>query len=267
MAVRIVHASKDEYGRYSRGEAGDQNGQEVCQRDWYSRPWNVVCRPKYDFIASYTANIATVLAASPAIGYDQSERLTLYKACSMIDWDINRVWELQPCECDCSSFIAVVLRFAGIEIPENVWTGNLEYYLQQSGYYELKYDNNLLYYDQYIRAGDILLNRTHHVAIAITNGSKATMSVLYPAFVNVSTFLQVRTSPEIRQDNEFLRRLQHPASARYARRDLRGGRRLGQAAGYRRVGIFKIPDEVQDRWTIRHLWNCRRRTGSRHISP
>ena len=73
MAVRIVHASKDEYGNYSRGTAGDQTGQEVCQRDWYNRPWDVIARPKYDYIARYTATVAAILAASPAIGYDQGE--------------------------------------------------------------------------------------------------------------------------------------------------------------------------------------------------
>ena len=203
MAVRIVHASKDEYGNYSRGIAGDQTGQEVAQRDWYSRPWDVVARPKYDDIATYTAAIATTLAASPAIGYDQSERLTLYRACARINWDINRIFELEPCECDCSSFIAVVLRFAGIEIPENVWTGNLEYYLKQSGYYDLYYGAELRHTDKYLRAGDILINRTHHTAIAITNGANATINVMYTALVNVASYLQVRTSPEIKPDNEY----------------------------------------------------------------
>ena len=204
MSVRIVHASKDEYGKYSRGAAGDQTGREVEQRDWYNRPWDVVARPVYDYIATCIANVATVLAASPAIGYDQNERLTLYRACSRINWDISRIGELSPCECDCSSFIAVVLRFCGIEIPENVWTGNLEYYLGASGYFELRYEPELIRSDKYIRAGDILLNRVHHVAIAITNGDKATLSVRYAAYVNVSTYLQVRSSPEIRKDNEYM---------------------------------------------------------------
>ena len=204
MSVQIVHASRDEFGRYSGGQAGDQSGQEVVQRSWYSRPWDVIARPKYEFIAAYTANAALMLAASPAIGYDQNERLTLYRACSRIGWDLSRLSELQPCECDCSSFIAVVCRFAGIEIPENVWTGNLEYYLSHTGYYDLKFDNELLYSDKYIRAGDILINRAHHTAIAVTNGEKASMNVLYPATVAVSTYLQVRTSPEIRPDNEYM---------------------------------------------------------------
>ena len=202
MGVRIVHASKDEYGNYSRGTAGDQTGQEVCQRNWYDRPWDVVARPKYDYIARYTATIAAILATSPAIGYDQGDRLSLYKACSLIGWDINRINELIPCECDCSSFIAVVLRFAGIEIPDNVWTGNLEYYLSLSGFYTLIYEQGIRKSDRQLRAGDILINRVHHVAIAITNGSEATLDVMYTAFVNVSTYLQVRTSPEI-SDNEY----------------------------------------------------------------
>lgn len=202
MAVRIVHASRDEYGNYSRGNAGDQTGQEVCQRDWYNRPWDVIARPKYDYVARYTAAVAAILAASPAIGYDQTERLTLWKACSLIGWDINRIGELQPCECDCSSFIAVVLQFAGIEIPQNVWTGNLEYYLSLSGYYTLIYEQRIRTSDRQLRAGDILLNRVHHVAMAITNGTEATLDVMYTAYVNVNSFLQVRTSPEI-SDNEY----------------------------------------------------------------
>lgn len=204
MGAELVYASKDEYGRYSGGQAGDQTGREVIISKWYSRPWDYILRPKSQIVAAVIAETARKIAASPAVGYDQSQRVTLYRACNNIGWDAGRIADLVPCECDCSSLIAVLLRFAGIEVPETIWTGNMDYYLLQTGYFEMLHTSEYLDNDDKLRAGDILVNRVHHAAVVVRSGAKATIDVFYQARVVVSDYLQVRTSPEVKQDNEYM---------------------------------------------------------------
>lgn len=203
MAANIVYASKDEYGRYSGGAAGDQSGQEVVIGKWYSRPWDLLLRPLNQSIAAVIAEAARKIAASPAVGYDQGQRTSLYRACNNIGWDLKRIGELQPCECDCSSLVAVLLRFAGIEVPETIWTGNMQYYIMQTGYFKTITAGSYLDDDEKLRKGDILVNIVHHAAIVVSDGDQATIDVFYTARVVVSDYLQVRTSPEVKQDNEY----------------------------------------------------------------
>ena len=46
MAIRIGHASIDENGKITGGASGDQNGKEVCIRNWYNGGWEFLARPK-----------------------------------------------------------------------------------------------------------------------------------------------------------------------------------------------------------------------------
>ena len=39
MAVRIAHASINEYGSTKNGQQGDQNAKEVTIRNFYSKGW------------------------------------------------------------------------------------------------------------------------------------------------------------------------------------------------------------------------------------
>ena len=55
MSVKIGHASIDENGKASGGAAGDQTGKEVVTRNWYSKPWNVMLRPKSATVAELSA--------------------------------------------------------------------------------------------------------------------------------------------------------------------------------------------------------------------
>lgn len=195
--VEIVNAAHDENGRYTGGAAGDQSGSEVLRRNWYNRPWNIIMRPKHAAVGAQLANIAIILAASPNIGYDQSERTTLYKECSRIGWQISRINEIRPCECDCSSLIPVILRFAGIEIPETVWTGNLYEKLLDTGNFTPITDSACLSSSHGLRAGDILINTRYHAAIVVTSDPDAPIPAWYTAVVSVNDYLQIRTAPAV----------------------------------------------------------------------
>ena len=195
--VRLAQASKDENGRYTNGKAGDQTGSELNIRTWYNRPWDAVLRPISVDLGKQIAHVAQILVKNNRIGYDQHQRTTAYDQCSKINWDINRINEIGLCECDCSSLIAVILKFCGISIPKTAYTGNLTSYLMQTGKFICLREPKYLNGDQYLREGDIVLNTAHHVAICLDNGEKTVVApfVAYAAQVNVNTYLNVRTGP------------------------------------------------------------------------
>lgn len=196
MAVRIAQASKDENGRYTNGQAGNQSGSELNIRTWYNRPWDTVIRANSLDLSNRIADVAQRLVKCTKIGYDQYQRTTLYDQCEKIGWDISKIDQIQACECDCSSLMAVVLRFCGVSIPKTVYTGNLTAYCMQTGMFICLRDSKYLTGDQYLRKGDLVLNTAHHVAVCLDNGQNATEAfVAYAARVNVNTYLNVRTSP------------------------------------------------------------------------
>lgn len=197
MAVEIVNAAHDELGHYTGGAAGDQTGQEVVRRSWYNRPWDLIARPKHKHVANAIAAVAAALADNPNVGYDQGNRISLYKECERIGWKTERMREILPCECDCSSLIPVVLRFCGIEIPETTWTGNLFYYLETTGCFDFISDPALLTQSTGLMAGDILINSRYHAAIVVSSGSDAPTPAWYTAVVTASDYLQVRTAPAV----------------------------------------------------------------------
>ncbi len=199
MAVRLAQASHDERGAYSGGQAGNQSGDELNIRTWYSRPWDTILRAYDPQLGAMIAYVAQTLVRCLLIGYDQilTQRTSLHDQCERIGWDINRIGEIQPCECDCSSLIAVILRFCGISIPKSINTSGMTAALQATGLFEVLRDPKYLTSGDYLRKGDIVLNTWHHVAICLDNGSKAVPVAFSPylATVNVQTHLKVRTGP------------------------------------------------------------------------
>jgi hypothetical protein len=195
--VRLAQASKDENGRYADGKAGNQTGSELNIRAWYNRPWDTVLRPISVDLGKQIAHVAQILVKNNRIGYDQHQRTTAYDQCSKINWDINKINKIEPCECDCSSLIAVILKFCGISIPKTVYTGNLTSYLMRTGKFLCLRESKYLIGDRYLREGDIVLNTTHHVAVCLDNGEKTVAApfVSYAAQVNVNTYLNVRIGP------------------------------------------------------------------------
>jgi hypothetical protein len=169
--IKIGQASRDERGKYSGGEAGDQDGQEVAIRSWYNRPWNKVLRPKNPAIAGRIAAAMEDACKNDDIGYDQYERTTLYDLCKANGWNIKAV--NRPCETDCSALVAVCVNAAGVRVSGSIYTGNESAALLRTGEFELLDAPKYLMTDEYLRRGDILLYEFHHTAIALENGSKS----------------------------------------------------------------------------------------------
>lgn len=200
MAVRLAQASHDENGAYHNGLPGNQSGDELNIRAWYNRPWDTIIRPIDRNLAKRIADTAQRLVRCVRIGYDMNltDRLTLYGQCEQIGWDITRINEIMPCECDCSALVTVVLRFNGISIYKGMNTSGLTAALQPTGLFEILRDEKYLTGDAYLMQGDIVLNTWHHVAICLDNGSRITNRVQvdpYWVMTAVNSCLQVRTGP------------------------------------------------------------------------
>lgn len=171
MAVKIGHASIDERGKASGGVAGDQTGREVCTREWYNKNWISVIRAKDSKIAEKIAKAMEAACANDKIGYDQSQRTTLYTEAKAKDWDISKI--TKACETDCSALVAVCVNAAGVAVSKDIYTGNEESALKNTGKFEVLKESKYLTSDAYLKRGDILLSNGH-TAVALSNGSKAT---------------------------------------------------------------------------------------------
>ncbi len=108
----IVHSSISERGTNGwdgKAVAGDQTGKEVCTRKWYSKPWDCVLRYPDITISAQARDIAIKLANCNLVGYDQSQRNTLYKELEKNGWDVDKyIASGVKTECDCSSFVYAV---------------------------------------------------------------------------------------------------------------------------------------------------------------
>lgn len=175
MAVKIGHASCDEFSRAAGGQAGDQTGKEVCIRDWYAGKWNVVLRPKSAEIANRMARFCEDICNNPKIGYDQYQRNTLRAAAQMAGWDGTKI--TVACETDCSAFMTVCAEAAGVKVAyaygnaPTTWT--MRNAFVGTGAFEALTDSKYVNSDRYLRRGDILVRESGHTAMVLSNGSEA----------------------------------------------------------------------------------------------
>lgn len=181
MPIKIGHASIDERGKVSGGTAGDFNGREVCIREWYSKPWTVVLRPKDAAVAEKMAKACEAACANAKIGYDQGQRNTLHTRAKAADYDLAKI--STPCECDCSSLMTVCAIAGGVSALE--YTGNapttrtMQAKFTATGAFEALTDSKYLTTDKYLRRGDILLKPSSHTAMALEDGAGAASTSTY----------------------------------------------------------------------------------------
>ena len=182
--VKISNCGHDERGKYAGGKAGDQTGTEYQIMDWYNRPWLCVLRFEDQKIASMIADMAKKAALNDLIGYDQgtagnsNDRYTFWQHLKASNYDPAQI--TIACESDCSASTAAIVKGAGYRLNNAklkavsiyLTTRNMRQALKNAGAKVLT-DKKYLTSGDYLKAGDILLNDNHHVAIAVTSGSKA----------------------------------------------------------------------------------------------
>lgn len=203
--VALGMAAKDERGGYSGGQAGDQSGREVyILETWYYQNWTSVLRPTDPELAEKIAQAMEAACENPNIGYDQSQRNTLYTQAKMVNLNLSRI--TSPCECDCSSLVSICCICAGL--PENLFfsggnmctTWTLEDACLKTGKFVNLTDSKYTTQKNYLQRGDILLNRDQHVVVVLGNGKNADTptssqtSMLYKVKVDVNV-LNVRAFP------------------------------------------------------------------------
>ena len=172
MSVLIGHASIDENGNAKGGAAGDQTGKEVCTRSWYDKSWDKLIRPKNSAIAEKIAKAMEQACTNNNIGYDQSQRTTLYTKALAAGWDLSRI--STKCETDCSALVAVCVNAAGVSVSQHMYTGNEANLLKNTGKFDILTDSKYLKSDTLLKRGDILLKEGSHTVVVLSNGSGAT---------------------------------------------------------------------------------------------
>lgn len=170
--VKLGSARIDENGNATGGKAGDQTGREVSTQNWYkhSKGWRVF-RAKNSSMAEKIAWDMQAACDNPKIGYDQSQRDTLYTVAKLVGFNCAKV--SAACETDCSALVRVCCAYAGVMLP-NIRTTNEPKALLDSGeFLELtgaKYTDS----PDYLRRGDILCTKTQgHTVVVLSSGSKA----------------------------------------------------------------------------------------------
>ena len=173
--VMLGSSSKDENGNYSGGQGGDQTGKEVYILNWYGKNWTSVLRPKDSALAERIATACEKGCLNDNIGYSQSTRNTLLEQAKLVGLDLAKI--SSPCNCDCSSFVSTCCVCAGL--PESLFfpygngctTWTIADACLQSGQFTQLTDSIYLNQKNYLKRGDILLNRNSHVVIVLSNGS------------------------------------------------------------------------------------------------
>ena len=177
--MRIAHASIDENRNTKNGQAGNQNGREVCVRTWYNKPWTVCLRHPDRYVREQIADIAEMLATPPVnslIGYDQNERNSLHNVAKSCKYDIMEFINAHElCETDCSAFVTCVCLFAGLKQLE--YSGNapttstMKATFKKAGFNVLT-DEKYVSMTDYLSKGDILLKPSGHTVIVLDDGDK-----------------------------------------------------------------------------------------------
>lgn len=169
MTVYIGNAVGDEHGNARGGEAGDQTGKEVKIQPWYlnKKGWRVF-RPKSSEIAQKLVYDMKAACENSNIGYDQSQRNTLYTASKPYDFDCAKVDT--PCECDCSSLVRVCVLYSGIKVNDFNTASEPTRLLATGEFDEMVGEE---YTDSYkkLKASDILCTKVKgHTAIVLNDG-------------------------------------------------------------------------------------------------
>lgn len=168
MGVIIGSARIDENGKISGGKAGDQkNGLEVSTQPFYvhKKGW-VILRAKSEAVANKLAECMKKACANNNIGYDQSNRYSLYNEAKKYSFDVSKV--NVPVETDCSALVRVCLAYAGIKVSDFATSGEAKVIMDTGKFDKLDFTK-----ESDLKNGDILVTKTSgHTAIVVSGGKK-----------------------------------------------------------------------------------------------
>lgn len=186
--VKIGHAASDENKKIKNGVAGDQTKKEVCIREWYphDKVW-IVLRCIDPDMREKIAECMEKACKQDKIGYDQTQRSTLYNNIKDKGWDPDKV--TKNVETDCSELaMRVCVAYAyqkDITGVVNTQTG--PDILVKTGKFEKltgsKYSNS----SKNLMRGDILCTSVKgHAAVVLSNGENIVKELSTPKSVKAT---------------------------------------------------------------------------------
>lgn len=205
--IKIGHASISEHGTIN-GAKGDQTKREVCIRDWYSKGWNVLLRPKTRSIADSSAKACEILCANENIGYGQNDRNSAYNEFRR-GKDLSKIGKSNT---DCSAFMTLCAIAGGV--CELNYTSNapttttMRNAFVKTGKYTALTESKYLTSPDYLKRGDILVSEGHHTVMVLTDGIKANgetkknESKYFPRYTGKDTSL-VNALQSLKIDSNF----------------------------------------------------------------
>jgi hypothetical protein len=174
MATMICHASIDENGKISGGAAGDQTGTEVCVREWYNKPWNLLLRYNDATTINKAITIAKKIANSNLVGYDQGDRNTLYRALKKHNFNVDSyIASKEKTEADCSSFMFAVwcCLIPNMRSNDNApTTSTMRKTFVENGFTAYT-DSAHVAGTANLQPGDVLVSTGHHTAMVVQTNS------------------------------------------------------------------------------------------------
>ena len=174
MTQRIGHA----YGGDTANLPGDQSGGEVRVQAYYpyAHGWDLLLRAWDRTVANSMAAFCEAVCANDQVGYSQARRNTLRDAARAAGWDADKI--TAPCDCDCSSLMAVCAEAAGVDMSgayssgNAPWTGNLAETFARTGAFDVLTDDKYLSGPEQLRRGDILVNIQRHTMMVLDDGKE-----------------------------------------------------------------------------------------------
>ena len=171
MNVLIGSARLDENGKIANGQVGDQTGKEVSTQNWYlhKKGW-VVIRAKDKTKANKIATAMEAACKNNNIGYDQTNRNSLYNAIKNKDFDPSKC--TTKVETDCSALVRVCCNYAGIKVGDFNTSSEVNVLSKTNAFTVLK-DKKYTTSADYLERGDILVTATKgHTVVVLSDGAK-----------------------------------------------------------------------------------------------
>lgn len=163
---------------------------------WYDGQWLYAFRPVYRAAAWHLADLAETTCRNPLVGYSQTnDRESFYRELKSANWRPDRI--KKACNGDCSAGFSALSTAAGMDMPKDLYTGNMVQYIMNSDHYLKMRAASFLSSPDYLLEGDVLLrpatdDRGGHTLTVIDSGDEVFDYLL--ACINAGTW-NLRRSP------------------------------------------------------------------------
>lgn len=201
----IAQASIGGNGQVYDPHPGNQTGGELNIKQWSSRPWNCVLRPRDPNMGLRLATLQRDACRNQNIGYDWARRTTYFSKLRAANWNPSAIRD--KCDTDCSALTCANIAAVGHLMNNSQWAslGQLSTHYMRSALtsrgFLLLTDSRYLTSDKYLLPGDVLLNDGKHTAVNLDAGSLSGSSVIVSSGSSGPTFVPRLTEPSLTDKN------------------------------------------------------------------